>query len=103
LEREVQKGVHEKIQGGYGKYQGSWRGLALDRISLMPIRNLGATPRRASIGRKEWHFEETVQDIRLRTRRQKSAARAQAHNRSLKQTKDGKAGDAATKASESKS
>ena len=23
LEREVQKGVHEKIQGGYGKYQGS--------------------------------------------------------------------------------
>ena len=22
LEREVQKGVHEKIQGGYGKYQG---------------------------------------------------------------------------------
>lgn len=25
LEREVQKGVHEKVQGGYGKYQGmSW-------------------------------------------------------------------------------
>ena len=22
LEREVQKGVHEKVQGGYGKYQG---------------------------------------------------------------------------------
>jgi transcription factor MBP1 len=22
LEREVQKGKHEKIQGGYGKYQG---------------------------------------------------------------------------------
>ena len=22
LEREVQRGVHEKIQGGYGKYQG---------------------------------------------------------------------------------
>ncbi|XP_006459952.1 hypothetical protein AGABI2DRAFT_219430 [Agaricus bisporus var. bisporus H97] len=33
LEREVQKGVHEKVQGGYGKYQGTWipleRGLAL--------------------------------------------------------------------------
>jgi len=25
LEREVQKGVHEKIQGGYGKYQGQQR------------------------------------------------------------------------------
>lgn len=24
LEREVQKGVHEKIQGGFGKYQGTW-------------------------------------------------------------------------------
>ncbi|KAK9480641.1 hypothetical protein V1514DRAFT_317842 [Lipomyces japonicus] len=24
LEREVQKGIHEKIQGGYGKYQGTW-------------------------------------------------------------------------------
>jgi hypothetical protein len=23
LEREVQKGVHEKVQGGYGKYQGN--------------------------------------------------------------------------------
>ena len=25
LEREVQKGVHEKVQGGYGKYQGKSR------------------------------------------------------------------------------
>lgn len=24
LERDVQKEVHEKIQGGYGKYQGTW-------------------------------------------------------------------------------
>lgn len=24
LEREVQKGMHEKVQGGYGKYQGTW-------------------------------------------------------------------------------
>ncbi|KXL48255.1 MAG: hypothetical protein FE78DRAFT_124677, partial [Acidomyces sp. 'richmondensis'] len=28
LEREVQKGVHEKVQGGYGKYQGTWIPLA---------------------------------------------------------------------------
>jgi hypothetical protein len=28
LEREVQKGVHEKVQGGYGKYQGSSIGLS---------------------------------------------------------------------------
>ena len=24
LEREVQVGEHEKVQGGYGKYQGTW-------------------------------------------------------------------------------
>ncbi|KAG0205828.1 hypothetical protein BGX28_002608 [Mortierella sp. GBA30] len=33
LEREVQRGEHEKVQGGYGKYQGTWvpfeRGLQL--------------------------------------------------------------------------
>ena len=29
LEREVQKGVHEKVQGGYGKYQGMEK-IALD-------------------------------------------------------------------------
>ncbi|GAA6004647.1 hypothetical protein JCM11491_002179 [Sporobolomyces phaffii] len=35
LEREVQKGTHEKVQGGYGKYQGTWvpmeRGIGLAR------------------------------------------------------------------------
>ncbi|WFC96081.1 Transcription factor mbp1 (MBF subunit p120) [Malassezia brasiliensis] len=24
LEKEVQRGIHEKVQGGYGKYQGTW-------------------------------------------------------------------------------
>lgn len=24
LEREVLTGLHEKVQGGYGKYQGTW-------------------------------------------------------------------------------
>ncbi|KAL9123644.1 MAG: hypothetical protein Q9217_006942 [Psora testacea] len=32
LEREVQKGVHEKIQGGYGKYQGTWIPLEAGRL-----------------------------------------------------------------------
>ncbi|KAL2433948.1 Cell division cycle-related protein res2/pct1 [Exophiala dermatitidis] len=32
LEREVQKGVHEKIQGGYGKYQGTWIPLSEGRM-----------------------------------------------------------------------
>ncbi|KAI0771480.1 apses-domain-containing protein [Trametes elegans] len=46
LEREVQKGEHEKVQGGYGKYQGTWipleRGLSLSKqygceVALRPI------------------------------------------------------------------
>ncbi|KAF2182002.1 apses-domain-containing protein [Zopfia rhizophila CBS 207.26] len=32
LEREVQKGVHEKVQGGYGKYQGTWVPLSDGRL-----------------------------------------------------------------------
>jgi hypothetical protein len=24
LEREIASGIHEKVQGGYGKYQGTW-------------------------------------------------------------------------------
>ena len=40
LEREVQKGEHEKVQGGYGKYQGTWSvslflPLALGSLNLM--------------------------------------------------------------------
>lgn len=29
LEREVQKGEHEKVQGGYGKYQGQSRSISV--------------------------------------------------------------------------
>lgn len=32
LEREVQKGTHEKVQGGYGKYQGQFA------LSLLSVR-----------------------------------------------------------------
>ncbi|KZF19651.1 apses-domain-containing protein [Xylona heveae TC161] len=37
LEREVQKGVHEKVQGGYGKYQGTW--VPLEDGRLLAERN----------------------------------------------------------------
>ncbi|KAL9111798.1 MAG: hypothetical protein Q9227_003857 [Pyrenula ochraceoflavens] len=32
LEKDVQRGVHEKIQGGYGKYQGTWIPLPEGRV-----------------------------------------------------------------------
>ena len=37
LEREVQKGVHEKVQGGYGKYQGERPPYSVLRCMLIPI------------------------------------------------------------------
>lgn len=37
LEREVQKGTHEKVQGGYGKYQGTW--VPLEHGRLLAERN----------------------------------------------------------------
>ncbi|KAK0716764.1 hypothetical protein B0T26DRAFT_265755 [Lasiosphaeria miniovina] len=37
LEREVQKEVHEKIQGGYGKYQGTW--IPLEQGESLALRN----------------------------------------------------------------
>lgn len=43
LEREVQKGVHEKIQGGYGKYQGTGITTASSTYMLIFIRHMGAT------------------------------------------------------------
>ena len=34
LEREIQKGEHEKVQGGYGKYQGEFALLHLSSLNL---------------------------------------------------------------------
>lgn len=39
LEREVQKDIHEKIQGGYGKYQGTASAAPALKITLT-VRNL---------------------------------------------------------------
>ena len=39
LEREVQKNVHEKVQGGYGKYQGEFcAGQKVPRIYIRQLR-----------------------------------------------------------------
>lgn len=42
LEREIQKGIHEKVQGGYGKYQGTWIPLdiAIELAERYNIKNL---------------------------------------------------------------
>jgi hypothetical protein len=52
LEREVQKGVHEKVQGGYGKYQGQERAISLRvwSLRLKEYRNMGTASRRPNTG-----------------------------------------------------
>ena len=32
LERDVQKGIHEKVQGGYGKYQGEYCYISAEKL-----------------------------------------------------------------------
>src|SRR3954468_9003394 len=53
LEREVQKEMHEKVQGGYGKYQGmhscSRRNCISDRSRYM-----GSPRARSSTGATKW-------------------------------------------------
>jgi hypothetical protein len=58
LEREVQKGVHEKVQGGYGKYQGTW----------IPLEE----------GRHLAERNGVLHKMRLRARRQEPTTRTQA-------------------------
>lgn len=41
LEREVQKGVHEKVQGGYGKYQG--QSVFLEMIKIFQTIDISKT------------------------------------------------------------
>ncbi|KAI8375155.1 hypothetical protein BD560DRAFT_482524 [Blakeslea trispora] len=92
LEREVQVGQHEKVQGGYGKYQGTWvpfeRGKALaelygvDKIlapilefikgdqspPLAPKHATAASvkprkPREARVRKRTKHFDEEMSDV----------------------------------------
>ena len=60
LEREVQKGVHEKIQGGYGKYQGQQRfGPRMMFAGAKVPRYLGSLKRWQDSGRTEWCPRQT--------------------------------------------
>lgn len=55
LEREVQKGVHEKVQGGYGKYQGVLRFLFRERqiCCRFVFRHMDTPTRRSTSCRAE--------------------------------------------------
>jgi hypothetical protein len=58
LEREVQKGLHEKVQGGYGKYQGMlwkqeiWNSI-FDYLTLNAHRNMDSTSGRSPTRRAQ--------------------------------------------------
>ncbi|KAI8378787.1 hypothetical protein EDC96DRAFT_493188 [Choanephora cucurbitarum] len=106
LEREVQIGQHEKVQGGYGKYQGTWvpfeRGKALaelygvDKIlapilefikgdqspPLAPKHATAASvkprkPREVRVRKRTKHFDEEMSDVET-----SSSQNATAHNQS---------------------
>lgn len=66
LEREVQKGTHEKVQGGYGKYQGNSECLYtnLDFCSSCN-RNMDSAARRSFTFRAQQQPWEATADFRL--------------------------------------
>jgi hypothetical protein len=72
LEREVQKGVHEKVQGGYGKYQGTMEShLMASGIYTSTsnwVRNMDTSPRREATRRAQQCAGEDASDLRLRAR-----------------------------------
>jgi len=88
LEREVQKGVHEKVQGGYGKYQGQ------DTPSYTPgslwlthsSRHVDPASRRSRIGRTQRRTGQAASHIRFCTWRPQSSACTKTCNRCFKPT-----------------
>jgi len=71
LEREVQKGVHEKVQGGYGKYQGMDLTSRMtmeetERLLMVIIyRNMDSPPRGPSACRAQQHLPQASSHLRL--------------------------------------
>lgn len=62
LEREVQKGEHEKVQGGYGKYQGE---SCRTNLTQADGRYLDPNRKRLSIGKTVWCRGSTQTHHRL--------------------------------------
>lgn len=67
LEREVQKGVHEKVQGGYGKYQGTseprWIASGMHTSMSNWTRNMDTSPRRQAARRAQQCVREDASDL----------------------------------------
>jgi hypothetical protein len=70
LEREVQKGVHEKVQGGYGKYQGRSRstGERIQDTNMSFLRNMDSTSGGAYACRAQQYPPKATSHLRFRFR-----------------------------------
>jgi len=83
LEREVQKGVHEKVQGGYGKYQGMDTGAQMEGACdkcLTDGRNMDTSSRRQKTRRAQQRTGQDAPNLRLRPGRQNTSTCTQACN-----------------------
>ena len=75
LERELQKGVHEKVQGGYGKYQGNSLAMQLGErycgilLRLNDPRDMDSAPRRSSACGAQQYPRQTQTNYRFCARR----------------------------------
>ncbi|PKI84102.1 Transcription factor mbp1 (MBF subunit p120) [Malassezia vespertilionis] len=100
LEKEVQKGIHEKVQGGYGKYQGTWipmdvaialadhyhiRELLEPITSFVPSENSPPpAPKHAiaSAGRLKKTASDIMESRRLRASSEENSSEILSYNRS---------------------
>lgn len=91
LEREVQKGIHEKVQGGYGKYQGpsSSPELQLSISQSCTSRHLGPSARRPSACRAKRRSREAAALFRFRAWPHQPTAGTQTSDRRFKQRPQG--------------
>ncbi len=88
LEREVQKGIHEKVQGGYGKYQGTLPLLSFYTHSFLKIISPGTwVPLQEGrlLAQRNGVLGKLLPFFRFRTGPHQPAAGTQTSNRRFKQ------------------
>src|SRR5215469_11015918 len=87
LEREVQKEMHKKVQGGYGKYQGRIESRIQESISNFE-RHMGSARARRGSGSTQQRLREAPHHFRIHPWQYESSAGSKAYNSQAKAPKE---------------
>ncbi|KAK5652387.1 hypothetical protein OQA88_10579 [Cercophora sp. LCS_1] len=90
LEKEIQVGKHEKVQGGYGKYQGTW--IPFER-GVVVCEQYGVTDKLAKLLNHNRQEDGSAGDVETPTKEQAMAAqRKRLYNASSQDSRNGLSG-----------